>query len=569
MWRKEQVLKRVFVLAVLFLLIVPSLLSKVDAALPSENELVSSASVSAEPLPSIHPESPSSSSAAPAPLLTIFEASDDWKEVLPGQSIEPGLHVRMDMTTGQKWAKKLAPEERTDVRTDFLTRREPPEYDAEGNLKPTRKIPDEELGMIAVPVEDVSNTESSSNAMVEDNEVIDAPILEIEGLNRSEQRMAQILEQLPVPESELHDAVMNKLPPEELRAILQKVWARRQAELKEAFADAKTEAQQMQLALSSLVNNASLPERDVVETLENLEYFVATMHNAEDFATMGGLLSTVMMLNPQTSSLRVSTAAAWVIGTAVKGHLQLQLKALEAGAAPLLIKLLDDSTSRCSSSLNRSVAVSLDECLLPLKAANKAIYAIAGLLRFNSRSQDELVALDAPSILLKALNLQKSIQTATSSSSHVDVNGNDMIGVQVLRQVNTLTLKILNVVSDLFSDETSTAERYSAAIKQRGTNRLVDDSEDNVTAVLTRVSLENGERLAATLAKDAQTPIPTPAPLLHSLRMPAHSSALCRVIQTLVSTTFKIRNTNSLEQDEEIEKSINDAALQAIKALSC
>jgi hypothetical protein len=219
--------------------------------------------------------------------------------------------------------------------------------------------------------------------------------------------------------------------------------------------------------------------------------------------------------------------------------------------------------------LNRSVAVSLDECLLPLKAANKAIYAIAGLLRFNSRSQDELVALDAPSILLKALNLQKSIQTATSSSSHVDVNGNDMIGVQVLRQVNTLTLKILNVVSDLFSDETSTAERYSAAIKQRGTNRLVDDSEDNVTAVLTRVSLENGERRAATLAKDAQTPIPTPAPLLHSLRMPAHSNALCRVIQTLVSTTFKIRNTNSLEQDEEIEKSINDAALQAIKALSC
>jgi len=504
-----------------------------------------------------------------APLLPIFEASDDWKEVLPGQSIEPGLHVRMDMTTGQKWAKKLAPEERKDVRADFLTKRE---TSVVGGVVVAQE---EELGMIAVPVEDVSRAESNVNADLEDNEdstsgeVIDPSIPEIEGLNRSEQRMAQILEQLPVPESELHDAVMNKLPPEELRAILQKVWARRQAELKEAFADAKTEAQQMQLALSSLLNNASLPERDVVETLQNLEYFVATMHNAEDFAAMGGLVSTVMLLN-SPNSLRVSTAAAWVLGTAVKGHLQLQLKALEAGAAPLLLKMLDDATSRCFSLLNHS-APTIDECLLPVKAANKAIYAIAGLLRFNSRSQDELVALDAPAVLLRALNLQRTIHTAASSSSAV---GKSSL-TQVLRQANTLSLKVLNVVSDLYSDEISTAERYAAAMK-RGNNTgpaargEEDEKENNATALLTRVSLENGERLAATLSIDAQAPIPTPAPLLHTLRMPQHSTTLCRVIQSFVSTSsVKIVDQNGVkeEQDEEIAKSVNDAALQALKAL--
>jgi len=276
-----------------------------------------------------------------------------------------------------------------------------------------------------------------------------------------------------------------------------------------------------------------------------------------------------MLLN-SPNSLRVSTAAAWVLGTAVKGHLQLQLKALEAGAAPLLLKMLDDATSRCFSLLNHS-APTIDECLLPVKAANKAIYAIAGLLRFNSRSQDELVALDAPAVLLRALNLQRTIHTAASSSSAV---GKSSL-TQVLRQANTLSLKVLNVVSDLYSDEISTAERYAAAMK-RGNNTgpaargEEDEKENNATALLTRVSLENGERLAATLSIDAQAPIPTPAPLLHTLRMPQHSTTLCRVIQSFVSTSsVKIVDQNGVkeEQDEEIAKSVNDAALQALKAL--
>jgi hypothetical protein len=144
----------------------------------------------------------------------------------------------------------------------------------------------------------------------------------------------------------------------------------------------------------------------------------------------------------------------------------------------------------------------------------------------------------------------------------------------VLRQANTLSLKVLNVVSDLYSDEISTAERYSSAMK-RGNNTGPaaigeEEKENNATALLTRVSLENGERLAATLSIDAQAPIPTPAPLLHTLRMPQHSTTLCRVIQSFVSTSsVKIVDQNGVkeEQDKEIAKSVNDAALQALKAL--
>ena len=536
--------------------------------------------VSSEDSVSITP-SPSSVLSASASL--IFEPTDDWKEVLPGQSIEPGLHVRMDMTTGQKWAKKLAPEDRNDVRTDFLTRRDPPE----GNR--VVAVSNEEQSMIAVPVLTRSNnieeinvndlTTTDSNDI--DTDSIDVP-LEIAGLNRSELRMAQILEQLPVPESELHEAVMKKLPPEELRIILQKVWARRQAELKEAFADAKTEAQQMQLALSSLVNNATLPEQDVIDTLENLEYFVATMHNAEDFAAMGGLMSTTMLLHlPPHHSLRVATAAAWVLGTAIKGNFQLQTKALQTGAAPLLINLLDDVTKLCSKSIN----FSSNDCLQPLKAANKAVYALSGLLRFNSIAQEELVALDAPSILLRAFELRLTIHRA--------VNKNKMLGdhkmmdeiTTVIKQVDTLALKILNVLSDLFLDETSTSERYYASMpdisshidasvmskkdeNSSSSNKTDVSTSSSSPAVMTRVSLENGERLAASLATDAKVPKPTPAPLLQILRLPNSSqSGFCTSIQEVFKVTSK--KSNSSETDIELEKALLEAAKQANKALSC
>jgi hypothetical protein len=541
--------------------------------------------VSSEDSVSITP-SPSSVLSASASL--IFEPTDDWKEVLPGQSIEPGLHVRMDMTTGQKWAKKLAPEDRNDVRTDFLTRRDP----SEGNRV---AVSNEEQSMIAVPVlatstnieeinaNDFTTTESDTI----DTDSIDIP-LEIAGFNRSELRMAQILEQLPVPESELHDAVMKKLPPEELRMILQKVWARRQAELKEAFADAKTEAQQMQLALSSLVNNATLPEQDVIDTLENLEYFVATMHNAEDFAAMGGLMSTTMLLHsPPHHSLRVATAAAWVLGTAIKGNFQLQTKALQTGAAPLLINLLDDVTKRCSKSFN----FSSNDCLQPLKAANKAVYALSGLLRFNSLAQEELVALDAPSILLRAFELRSTIHKAVNKNK---IQGDHKMmdeKTTVIKQVDTLSLKILNVLSDLFLDETSTSDRYYASMPDTSSHidasvtskRDENSSSYNKTdvssssssslsssspAVMTRVSLENGERLAAALATDSNVPKPTPAPLLQILRLPNFTqSGFCTSIQEVFKVNSK--KTTPSETDIELEKALLEAAKQAGKALSC
>ncbi|KAJ2695234.1 nucleotide exchange factor sil1 [Coemansia sp. RSA 1285] len=41
----------------------------------------------------------------------VFEATSEFQAIMPGQSVPPGLHVQIDMTTGQRKARLMAPEE--------------------------------------------------------------------------------------------------------------------------------------------------------------------------------------------------------------------------------------------------------------------------------------------------------------------------------------------------------------------------------------------------------------------------------------------------------------------------
>lgn len=39
--------------------------------------------------------------------MSVFEPTNEWQVIKPGQSIPPGLHVRIDMQTGLKEAKLM------------------------------------------------------------------------------------------------------------------------------------------------------------------------------------------------------------------------------------------------------------------------------------------------------------------------------------------------------------------------------------------------------------------------------------------------------------------------------
>lgn len=298
---------------------------------------------------------------------------------------------------------------------------------------------------------------SSNNNIDGDNTLespIDPRITELD-LDPASSRMATILLGLPEPEIEVEQALSRSMSREEVQALLKKVWDRRQEVLKDAFAHAKTEGSQMQDLLNQLIQpeQYNLTTEDMIDILESLEYFVATVHNAEDFHAIGGFNVIISLFNH--SNILIRTPAAWIMGTAIKGHDGLQRAALDLGLAPSLMEMLHtsldhlDSTKTVIDKSNNNDKIRV----LALKAANKAIYALNGLVRYSSLAQSHILSVGGGSVLRRTLNIARQYAsmsgTGTSNTTPVE------------KQARTLIGKIFTLLSDLVQDENDTNGRLS------------------------------------------------------------------------------------------------------------
>ena len=324
--------------------------------------------------------------------------------------------------------------------------------------------------------------------------------------------MQSVLLGLPQPEEELTAAIAAHLPPEELKALLQRLWDRRQAELKEVFTTTRTEAQLMQETLKQLLLPLSEAEGEAaaadsngngtgttsasgddaiarrVSLLRDLEFHVATLHNAQDFAAMGGLASVVRLLN--ATSLDVALHAAWVVGTAVKYAPPIQAAALGEGALPALLALLGRSLdaheaalvgggsyrvaveapvdAAGSAGVTSSASQSVVYADVPLAAVSKALYALGGLLRSSGQAQRQFIALRGPSAFVRTLNVcAASLRSSdddsgrdvsadvSSSSSNVIVPSSHPL----LRPVRAIAGRLLTLIADLHAEHTAEAQQ--------------------------------------------------------------------------------------------------------------
>lgn len=96
----------------------------------------------------------------------------------------------------------------------------------------------------------------------------------------------RVLAELPDPEPEL--ANVASLSKAELDALLVRVWNRRQAQLQEALNSLTDDAEAMRKLLDRLLHADTVSSDDVVSALEDLEYHVANLDNAADFAHVRG-----------------------------------------------------------------------------------------------------------------------------------------------------------------------------------------------------------------------------------------------------------------------------------------
>ena len=400
--------------------------------------------------PSALTEAPTLTHAPSAPVPD-FVPTDDWQEVLEGQAIPPGLHVRMDVFKGGRWAKNLAPEDAAGAPAPVAQ----PAHSASGAAAggggaltlvssegETSLVPEQAQSLPLQPAAAQGPGQPPALPADEAPEVTAA----LAGLDPADAARSRILLGLPVPEPTLAGAVASQLPPEQLAALLTRVWDERQAQVRSAWASFKTEGQQMTGLLGTL-NAASdgsappLSPSDLLDKLEELEYHVSQVHNAEDFAAMGGLARMAQLLN--ASAAGVAARAAWVIGSAVKGQPSLIDIALADGAGVALAGMLDAALALEGGGL---------PALPALQALAKGLYAAGALTRYHEAGQAQFAAMGGARILARALQVSLGVLARPPPSQGA-------LG----EAARSSALKALHLLADLALNTSSVAAKDAQA----------------------------------------------------------------------------------------------------------
>ena len=455
----------------------------------------------------------------------------------------------MDFASGKKYARNIPLADRNRYRK-FSTNTNNPTSNENSNslssstitptsssIVPTTSTPSDASvpsGLAAAVMEahqeeiegtDVDNTDDTLEP------VIDPRITALD-LDPASSRMATILLGLPEPELEVEAAFTQGMSREQIQDLLKKVWNRRQEVLKEAFAHAKTEGNQMQELLNQLLQpeKHNLTTEDTIDILESLEFFVATMHNAEDFHAIGGFNVIIQLLNH--TNILIRTPAAWILGTAIKGHNGLQRAALDLGLAPALMEMLHKSLDTLTDSLTTPTKTEglNKNNLLALKAANKVIYALNGLIRYSSLAQSHVLAVGGGETLMRTLTIAQQYAVST-------VGTKQETGLTpVERQARTLISKIFTLLSDLAQDE------------QDHNTRLQNHKEELSTeSNLVRVKLSSSNNQ---WNETANTNDPTTNNHHHNHNDHHHGPMLTRVEKDISTGRRKVFNVITSDNEE-------------------
>ena len=254
---------------------------------------------------------------------------------MPGQHVPGGLHYRLDLEQGRKWAKKLK-----GVNGEMS---DESERKKESNNRVT--ILDEVVrgGGDGSGGEDESDDTTSNRKRVEETANRNpSGGLKYKKLTPEEKEMERaelmdrVLTGLPAPPPELV-GLDRKIDPEKWKQVLNTLWEKRQREIHLAEASIHNTATAMMNATRDLVDNTTTVE-EKLQILTEMERTVRQIDNAQDFKTVGGFAATALLMNDP--SLDVQRMAAFVMATASRNHDVVQAAALELGVVDKLVERL-------------------------------------------------------------------------------------------------------------------------------------------------------------------------------------------------------------------------------------
>lgn len=383
------------------------------------------------------------------------EVTNEWQLLGENDTIPAGMHVRIDMTTGEKWVKLLDDEEESEeekggtntnavaaaiIRQDGSILRDGKggrsDYDYEMMHRTLSKLPDEEKERMG-GIPELPDASSSSSPLTSAQR------------RAFERRMAEIWQQRQQELKELQAQLLDV--PEILK---QRVIGIREY-LKSPLDHLKELDLQEKYVDEGVVTN-------IISLLEDLEFQLTDVDNARDFHTLGGWDLLVSMLDENvhlqnntaisdlTSEMlrkirKVQAYSAWTVGTAVKNSGEFTSFAVEpitigVRRSTALDLLMDAFCKNYDDPNVREVQFLL----------TKSIYAIGALLRGNRLSQAHLIRRNG--IVRLSETLQRLIL-----GNHSPAN-------------IKLTQRLLSLASDLVQDcvllheEESASDLHSAII---------------------------------------------------------------------------------------------------------
>ncbi|XP_062380065.1 nucleotide exchange factor SIL1 [Sardina pilchardus] len=210
--------------------------------------------------------------------LEVFQPTNQWQTLKPGQAVPAGSHVRLNLQTGQREAK--------------LSEEQQAKYLRDGQRVVNTKAPSFTAKELKEALKLLKEDDSTSSQRQEEEEALKAKFRPLDELKRD------------LAELEMH---------------------------------METDVQIMRRLIAQFNSSNATAEQRVKALLE-LEYLVHQVDNAQNLVSMGGMKLVLNALNG--SDLSFQEGAAFVLGSAVSSNPAVQVEAIEGGALQKLLTLL-------------------------------------------------------------------------------------------------------------------------------------------------------------------------------------------------------------------------------------
>ncbi|XP_058036439.1 nucleotide exchange factor SIL1 [Ahaetulla prasina] len=218
--------------------------------------------------------------------LEVFYPTNQWQTVRPGQAIPAGLHVQLNLQTGEKLAKL------------------PDDYKEKSDTKDSPKS--KRLGQIDIDPNSFTTQE----------------------LKKALAKMKETTKADDTPEEKTHR--------EDIRRRFRPI-----EKLKEEFRELNLQLEtdlEIMLKLINKFNNSASTLEEKITALSDLEYYVHQVDNAKDLLSLGGLQLLINGLN--SSEPLMKEYASFVLGAALSSNPRVQVAAIQGGALQKLLVIL-------------------------------------------------------------------------------------------------------------------------------------------------------------------------------------------------------------------------------------